>query len=175
MAVNPVRAGQDAERYSQRKLHLTSYVITNHAREEMAIRGIAEPVLDAVMRSPGQIVPVRDGLIAYQSVVSTDSGGDALIRVIVTEGEPPATAGGDGLPDKQDREILEDMMKVRYDPETDTLTLRLSDQPVSESDEAKPGVILDFDKAGNVVGIEILKASTVGVIPQSIEYAYGAA
>ncbi|WP_363321135.1 DUF2283 domain-containing protein [Acidiferrobacter sp.] len=66
-------------------------------------------------------------------------------------------------------------MKVRYDPETDTLTLRLSDQPVSESDEAKPGVILDFDKAGNVVGIEILKASTVGVIPQSIEYAYGAA
>ncbi len=55
----------------------------------MAIRGIAEPVLDAVMRSPGQIVPVRDGLIAYQSVVSTDSGGDALIRVIVTEGEPP--------------------------------------------------------------------------------------
>lgn len=66
-------------------------------------------------------------------------------------------------------------MKVRYDPETDTLTLRLSDHPVSESDEAKPGVILDFDKAGNIVGIEILNASMAGAMPQSIEYAYGAA
>ena len=34
-------------------------------------------------------------------------------------------------------------MKVRYDPETDTLTLRLNDRQISESDEATPGVILD--------------------------------
>lgn len=66
-------------------------------------------------------------------------------------------------------------MKVRYDPETDTLTLRLSEHPVSESDEAKPGVILDFDQAGNVVSIEILDASKAGAMPQSIDYAYGAA
>ena len=64
-------------------------------------------------------------------------------------------------------------MKVRYDPETDTLTMRLSSQPVMESDEAHPGVILDYDQNGNVVGIEILKASQSGATPQSIEYAYG--
>ncbi len=64
-------------------------------------------------------------------------------------------------------------MKVRYDPETDTLTMRLSNQEIIESDEAHPGVILDYDKEGNVVGIEILKASKSGATPQSIEYAYG--
>ena len=70
-----------------RKLRLTSYVITNHAREEMTIRGIVESTLDAVIWNPGQIVSVRDGLVAYQSVVSTDSGRDVLVRVIATQGE----------------------------------------------------------------------------------------
>lgn len=64
-------------------------------------------------------------------------------------------------------------MKVRYDPETDTLTMRLSDHAVSESEETSPGVILDFDEAGNVVGIEILQASKHGSSLRSIEYAYG--
>ncbi|AWP24507.1 hypothetical protein C4901_15220 [Acidiferrobacter sp. SPIII_3] len=65
-------------------------------------------------------------------------------------------------------------MKIRYDADTDTLTVRFGNRPVSESDEASPGMILDFDKAGNVVRIEILKASEVGAMPTSIEYAYGA-
>ncbi len=64
-------------------------------------------------------------------------------------------------------------MKVRYDPETDTLTMRLSEQRVAESDETNPGVIMDYDSNGNVVGIEILNASQAGATPQSIEYACG--
>jgi len=50
-------------------------------------------------------------------------------------------------------------MKVRYDAETDTLTLVLRSSPVHESDEDKPGVILDYDAAGNIVSIEVLDAS----------------
>lgn len=65
------------------------YVITNHAREEMAIRGIAESTLDAILRNPGQIVPVKNNLWAYQSVVSSDTGLDKLVRAIVTHGEIP--------------------------------------------------------------------------------------
>ena len=44
-------------------------------------------------------------------------------------------------------------MKVTYDPEVDALTIILSDAAVEESDEAKPGVILDYDANGNIVGL----------------------
>lgn len=46
-----------------------------------------------------------------------------------------------------------------YDAGSDTLSIVLSDRLVAESDEAKPGVILDFDDSGNVVSMEILDAS----------------
>jgi uncharacterized protein YuzE len=61
-------------------------------------------------------------------------------------------------------------MKVRYDAETDTLTLVLRSAAVHESDEGNPGVILDYDKDGNVVGIEILDASKRVDDPRCIEY-----
>ena len=62
-------------------------------------------------------------------------------------------------------------MKVKYDPEVDVLSILLSDAPVEESDESKPGVILDYDNGGNVVGIEILNASKRMGDPMSAEYA----
>lgn len=61
-------------------------------------------------------------------------------------------------------------MKVHYDPEVDVLRILLSDAPVEESDEDKPGVILDYDKDGNVVGIEVLNASKRPGNPLQVEY-----
>ena len=61
-------------------------------------------------------------------------------------------------------------MRVIYDASTDTLSIILSDQPVTESDEEKPGVILDFDAGGNVVSMEILDASSRVDQPTQIVY-----
>ena len=62
-------------------------------------------------------------------------------------------------------------MKVIYDPEVDVLRIVLSNAPIEESDEGKPGVILDYDKDGNIVGLEILDASKRMENPRSVEYA----
>ncbi len=62
-------------------------------------------------------------------------------------------------------------MKVTYDPEVDVLRILLSNAPIEESDEEKPGVILDYDKDGNIVGLEILDASQRMENPRTVEYA----
>jgi uncharacterized protein YuzE len=62
-------------------------------------------------------------------------------------------------------------MKVTYDPEVDVLTIIFSHAAVEESDETKPGVIIDFDREGNIVGMEILDASKHIENPKSVEYA----
>ena len=59
-------------------------------------------------------------------------------------------------------------MKVRYDAATDTLTVVLREVPVAESDEDKPGVILDYDAAWNLVSIEVLDASQRVEEPRSV-------
>jgi uncharacterized protein YuzE len=54
---------------------------------------------------------------------------------------------------------IKKIMKVKYDKEVDILYIRLNEKPVDESDEDKPGIILDYAEDGSVVGIEILNAS----------------
>jgi uncharacterized protein YuzE len=62
-------------------------------------------------------------------------------------------------------------MKVIYDPEVGVLRVFFSSAPIEESDEDKPGVIIDYDTEGNLIGLEILDASTRMESPRSVEFA----
>ncbi len=52
-------------------------------------------------------------------------------------------------------------MKFRYYPETDSLYIELSETAGADVREVAPGVVLDFDAAGQLVGIDIDRASRV--------------
>ena len=62
-------------------------------------------------------------------------------------------------------------MKVTYDPEVDVLRIVFRDIAVEESDEDKPGVILDYAANGELVGMEILNASTRIDNPRFVDFA----
>jgi uncharacterized protein YuzE len=61
-------------------------------------------------------------------------------------------------------------MKVSYDPDVDVLRIIFRDALIVESDEDKPGVILDYDQNGNVVGMEVLNASQRVDNPRDMTY-----
>lgn len=62
-------------------------------------------------------------------------------------------------------------MKVTFDPEADVLRILFNSASVEESDEDKAGIIIDYDKEGNIVGMEILDAPKRIENPRSVEYA----
>ena len=47
-------------------------------------------------------------------------------------------------------------MKLEYDPEVDAAYVTLTDAAVADSEEVKPGIVLDYDASNRIVGIEIL-------------------
>jgi uncharacterized protein YuzE len=50
-------------------------------------------------------------------------------------------------------------MKIEYDQQADAMYIRLRAGKVIESEEVRPGVVLDFDDQGQVLGIEMLDVS----------------
>ena len=50
-------------------------------------------------------------------------------------------------------------MKIEYDQQADAMYIRLRAGVVAESEEVRPGVVLDFDAQGQVLGIEMLDVS----------------
>ncbi len=54
----------------------------------------------------------------------------------------------------------QDTMKLKVDEKADALYLRLNEEAIVESEEVQPGVILDYDDAGRVIGVEILDVAS---------------
>ena len=50
-------------------------------------------------------------------------------------------------------------MKISYYPDTDSMYIDLSEKKSAESKEVSPGIVLDYDNSGDLVGIDIDNAS----------------
>ena len=74
--------------------------------------------------------------------------------------------------DAKRRDIDEDKnkMKVIYDTETDSLSIIFRETKVSESDELRDGIIIDYGHDDKIVSMEILDASEQVSEPQGIFY-----
>jgi len=64
-------------------------------------------------------------------------------------------------------------MKVCYDAETDSLTISLREAEIRESDELRPGVIIDFGNDGQIVRLEILDASKIVQNAREMQFIVG--
>jgi len=61
--------------------------------------------------------------------------------------------------DKPGHDGETDSMRVRVDHAADAIYLNLTDRPIKDSEEVADGIVVDYDDAGRIVGIEILDAS----------------
>ncbi len=66
-------------------------------------------------------------------------------------------------------------MKVVYDPEKDILQVTFVETIIEETAQIAPGLVLDYDEDGNVIGLELRKASTKMDNPYTISYVVGEA
>lgn len=63
-------------------------------------------------------------------------------------------------------------MRIHYSREADALYIRLKETDITNTDEITEDIIIDYDKDGNVIGIEILSASEKVDIQQLIIQAF---
>jgi YD repeat-containing protein len=134
----------------------------------MARRGISEAIVRQVMTAPAQRQPVRSRRAADDHSVRRKG----LRRPRFRGHRSRAGRSCYCLSDEEDLQVLERAtMKVTYDTHTDSLSVILKEGvPVAESDEDKPGVILDYDADGNLISIEVLDAARRITNPRGIEY-----
>jgi uncharacterized protein YuzE len=61
-------------------------------------------------------------------------------------------------------------MKVIFDPQTDSMSLIFRKDKIVDSDEVREGIIIDYNKDGKIVSMEILDASEQVSEPEGILY-----
>jgi uncharacterized protein YuzE len=126
-------------------------------------------VVRQVLADPEQRVAVRPGREVVHSKIEL-AGRRYLVRVFVDVDLSPRR-GCDLLSHEQNRQILEKaIMKIAYDRQTDSLSVILKEGVAVAEHEDKPGVILDYDEHGDLVGLEILDASHRVTDARKIEY-----
>lgn len=50
--------------------------------------------------------------------------------------------------------------EVRYDKASNAAYIRFSAEEIADSAEVAPGIVLDYDSEGHIVGMEVMNAKT---------------
>ena len=56
-------------------------------------------------------------------------------------------------------------MKIEFDQAADALYVKLTEGEIEKTEEIKPGMILDYEANGNVLGVEVLYVSKRAELP----------
>src|SRR5579862_8724098 len=81
------------------------------------------------------------------------------MRTIEVDSDGNRRAFDETGPETRARQLREGADPLLYSSSSDALYIRLKRAPITQSDEIAPGVIVDFDEAGNAIGVEVLDAS----------------
>jgi len=71
--------------------------------------------------------------------------------------------------------VQQALMKLVYDPDRDILQMSFNNATIEETAQLSPGIILDYDEDGRVIGFELRQASKKVDDPNSIAYLIGKA
>lgn len=127
---------------------------SSHAWDMLQERHIPEAWARQAMQAPDRTAVGHDHNMHYIKAIAEHGG--RFLRVV----------GESARDSKAYRHRIlwstfaEGIMRLKVDRENDVLYFRLDESAIVESEEVQPGVILDFNAEGNVVGIEMLNLST---------------
>jgi uncharacterized protein YuzE len=133
-----------------------SFTLTAHAEVAMRERGIERSWIERVLRNPEITQIDRVDRTLTHALGRIHERADRVLRVIYNSSQR-AVASRDRVLRPRSAELD---VKVHFDEKADAVYVRLDESPIVESEEVHPGIILDFDGANHVVGIEILRVST---------------
>jgi uncharacterized protein YuzE len=145
-----------------------TYELTQHARDVLAERHIPVAWLERALREPELKQPDPADATLERRYRKIPEHENRVLRLVVNTTVAPATGGECIFRPHDERQA----MKLKVDREADALYLRLDDSPIVESEEVSPGVVLDFNRQNQVVGIEMMGLSKRApqLNPQSLEF-----
>jgi uncharacterized protein YuzE len=117
----------------------------------MAERGIELAWVERVLRAPERVHADRTDPTLTHALGRIEEQDQRVLRVVYNASASPPRVVTAYFDRRQRR-----AMKMHYDEKADALYLRLDDSTIVESEEVKPGIVLDFNAEKQVVGIEVL-------------------
>lgn len=128
-------------------------ILTVHAQKMLSERNISLTWVHQAIESPSQKHADQIDPELTHTLHPITENGNRVLRVVYDGRTKPWKI----VTVYFDRTLERETMKVHFDEKADALYLRLDNSKVVESEEVRPGIVLDFNEKNEVVGIEILK------------------